>query len=283
MKKLISVFLASLMMLLCSCAKNEPITQKTPDMLSITNDDKSFSGGKSRFNAVISAMNTKISTLEKSHNEIIRVENPQEYFLDENYILTSFEPFLLGSFSITDGFDTDMTNEKAADYYKQQSEGFDVSFSSNGESYELIFTSETLIKIYTAEYSKKTNGIRYEYSVEQNGSETVEEFLEFIQTDKNSYAIQSNTERCYIEFSEEGEIIYFSCGKLRSGKFSAQNSIFSDSGEYDGFWVTEKGKPNYLSIHTYENGILTHEDCSSGPWKTIRINADDHASAFYGQ
>jgi hypothetical protein len=205
------------------------------------------------------------------------------YFLDENYILTSFEPFQLDSFSITDGFDQNMTNEKAADYYKQQSEDFDVSFSSNGESYELVFTSETLIKIYTAEYSKKNNGMRYEFSVEQNGNETVEEFLEFVQTDKNSYAIQSNTERCYIEFSDEGEIIYFSCGKLKDSKFSPENGIFSGNEDYDGFWVTEKSKPEYLSIHTFENGILTHEDCSSGPWKTIKINADDHASAFYGQ
>ena len=30
----------------------------------------------------------------------------------------------------------------------------------------------------------------------------------------------------------------------------------------------------------YENGVLTHEDSSSGPWKTFTINESDYLYAF---
>ena len=98
------------------------------------------------------------------------------------------------------------------------------------------------------------------------------------------YIIQSRYERCYIEFDKNGEIIYFCCGKLNSGEFSVDESIFGNIKEKpDRFWVISRGKSEYSSIHTFENEILTHEDQSSGPWKTIKINAVDYESAFYGK
>lgn len=271
------------MLILCSCQKEETNTYKSADMLSITNNDKSFIGCKSRFEAVLSAMNAKISTLENAHNSVIKAQNKEEYFLDDSYILTSFNPFILETFSITDGFTPDMNNEKAQDYYKLQSDGFDITFNSDNETYELLFVSESVIKTYSAEYNSKKDSIRYIYSVESFGTETAEEFLEFLPIEKDKYVIQSKDYRCYIEFDSDGKINYFCCGKLNNDEFSLDESILSYEEEFDGFWVVSKGKPSYISIHTFENNILTHEDCSSGKWKTIKINADDYASAFYGQ
>ncbi|MBQ3046273.1 MAG: hypothetical protein IJD49_10015 [Clostridia bacterium] len=284
MKKYLSLTIAFLLVFLCSCKGNEPPVHKTADMLSITNEEKSFLGCKSRLDAVISAMSSKISTLENAHNAVIKAENSENFFLDENYILTSFEPFVNSSLSITEGFTEDMTNEKAQDFYKLHSEGLDIIYNGADENHELMFVSESLVKTYTAEYDKKSDSLRYTFSVEENGTEAVEEFLEFIRVGNSTYIIQSQSERCYIEFDEKGGIICFCCAKLGSGEFSIDESVYPETqADTDSFWVLSEGKPSYSGIHTFENGILTHEDCSSGPWKTIKINADDYASAFYGQ
>jgi hypothetical protein len=81
-------------------------------------------------------MSAKISILEGAHNAVIESGNKTEYFLDENYILTSFEPFILSALSTVQGFTADMTDEAAQDYYKLQSEGMDISFTSEGENYD---------------------------------------------------------------------------------------------------------------------------------------------------
>lgn len=273
-----------MLILCCSCGKKETNIIKTADMLSITNEEKSFLGCKSRYEAVVSAMKNKISVLENAHNTVIMSGNKEEYFLDENYILTTFEPFALSTFSVTEYFTPDMTNEKAQDAFKLQSEGMDINFKNKNNISELTFVSESVVKTYTAEYDKRNDSLRYSYTVESSGEEITEEFVEFRQIEKNIYIIQSRYERCYIEFDENGEIIYFCCGKLNEGEFTADESIFTDlEEEPDGFWVISRGKVSYTNIHTFENEILTHEDQSSGQWKTIKINAVDYESAFYGK
>lgn len=253
-------------------------------MLNITNTEETFQGCMSRLNSVLEAMSAKISILENAHNSVIKVENPDEYFLEKNYILTSFEPFVLASDSITDGFTADMTNETAQEFYKLSSNGMDIIFKSENETYDLTFVSESLVENYTAEYDLKNDSLRYTHTVEDDGAETVIDFLEFAKDENGAYVIQNLTQRCYIEFNDDDEIVYFCCGELNEGEFSPEESIYPlPQEETDGFWVTSKGKIMFSSIHTYENGVLTHEDRSSGPWKTIKINADDFASAFYRQ
>lgn len=284
MKKCLSLLLALLLIFLCSCKNEEPLKHKTADMLNITNTDKTFQGCMSRLNSVIDAMSAKIEILESAHNSVIKSENPDEYFLEEDYILTSFEPFILASSPITDGFTSDMTNESAQEYYKLNSNGMDIIFESENENYNLTFVSESLVENYTAEYDAENDSLRYTHSVEDDGTETVKEFLEFAKTESEGYVIQNLTQRCYIEFNSDDEIVYFCCGELKGDDFSPDESIYPlPQEETDGFWVTSKGKMMFSNIHTYENGILIHEDCSSGPWKTIKINADDFASAFYRQ
>ena len=281
MKKIFAVLLALMLLFLCACSDKGDNRVITADMLNITNTDKDFQGCLSRFEAVLSAMSAKISILEDAHNKVISSENKNEYFLDENYILTSFEPFITETLSITEGFTADMTNQTAQDYYKLQSEGMDISFSYDGANYELTFVSETASKSYTAEYDEETDSLRYTYAVEDGDEETVEEFLEFSKTEGGAYIIQSRYSRCYIEFNKNDEIVYFCCGTLYDGEFSLDESIYPErEKEPDGYWVISRGKSSYSGIHTFEDNVLIHEDRSGGPWKTVRINGENFASAF---
>lgn len=281
MKKISAALLALLILFLCACSDKGDDRVITADMLNITNTDKDFKGCLSRFEAVLSAMSAKISILEDAHNAVIRSENKDEYFLDENYILTSFEPFITETLSITEGFTADMTNQTAQDYYKLQSEGTDISFSFDGANYELTFVSETTVKSYTAEYDEETDSLRYIYAVEDGDEETVEEFLEFSKTESGAYVIQSRYSRCFIEFNKDDEIVYFCCGTLYDGEFTLDESVYPErENEPDGYWVISRGKTSYSGIHTFEDNVLIHEDRSGGPWKTVRINGENFASAF---
>ncbi len=284
MKKITAILLALMLVFLCACSDKDDGRVKTADMLNITNTDKTFLGCLSRFESVVAAMSAKTTILENAHNAVIESDNKTEFFLEENYILTSFEPFVLNTLSIVQGFTADMTNETAQDYYKLQSEGMDVTFTSDGENYELVFVSESTLKSYTAEYNAKNDSFRYVYTVEYSGEETVEEFLEFSKTESGAYLIQSRTGRCYIKFNRDDEIENFCCGELYEGEFTLDESVYPVPDEaIDEFWVTERGKPVFNSIHSFEDNLLTHEDRSSGPWKTVRIDAENFASAFYGQ
>ncbi len=285
LKIFLSLFLV-LLFLLCSCSGNggeEKIV--TPDMLNITNTEETFIGCRERFLDVMSAMKSKVSILEEGHNKTIQIEKPAEYFLESNYILTAFSPFPLGTFdlSIVGGFTADMDEESAQKYYKRPTDHADISFISDGKSNFLLkYISEEETEEYSAEFDKKTDSFRYVFLNEKEGTEEIVEFLEFVKIDKYSYAVQSRTTRCFIEFNEENKIVRFCCGELRKGEFTAEESIFPAPSEaLDKNWVLSEGKSQYSNIHTFEDGILTHEDCSSGPWKSIKINEKDYESAFF--
>lgn len=252
-------------------------------MLNITNTEKTFAGSLERFSSVISAMKAKVSVPESGHNKAIRVQNPDEYFLENDYIHTAFEPFVVSSFEITEGFRSDMTDEEAKNFYKLMSNGADIVFESDGEtSFSLKFVSEELTEAYSAEYNKKADSFRYVFKTEDGEGEHIKEFLEFLKAENGAYIIQSNTTRCYIEFDSDGKIVYFACGELRNGAFSIEESIFPIPEESIGRqWVLSKGKSQFSNIHIFEDGILTHEDCSSGPWKSIKIDTASYESAFY--
>lgn len=284
MKKCFSLFLA-LLLLLCSCSNNGGSERLiTADMLNITNTDETFAGCLDRFDSVIAAMKAKVSILEAEHNKVIKVRNPEEYFLESDYILTAFEPFLMSALSIAEGFTSDMDAEAAKDFYKLQSGGSDVVYSSDGEtSFSVKFVSEELIEEYSAEYDKKADSFRFIITTEDADGEHIRDFLEFAKTPSGAYIMQSTTSRCYIEFDGEDKIAAFCTGTLRNDTFTLDESIFPTTEENLGkSWVLSRGKSQFLNIHTFENGILTHEDCSSGPWKSIQIDADSYASAFYG-
>ncbi|MBR3779730.1 MAG: hypothetical protein IKK63_00840 [Clostridia bacterium] len=255
-------------------------------MLKITNTEDSFIGCRERFLDVVDAMEAKVSILEAGHNKTIEVNNPSEYFLETDYILTAFNPFPLGTFDlpIVGGFTKHMNEEEAQKYYDNPTRHCDIVFESDGEtSFLLKFITEETTEEYSAEFNKKADSFRYIFSTETGETEETAEFIEFVKFGEKEYAMQSKTTRCYIEFDDENKIISFCCGELRYGEFTLEDSIFPDGSAVTGKnWVLSEGKSQFSNIHTFENGILTHEDCSSGPWKSIKINEKDYESAFYG-
>lgn len=283
MKRILSLF-AVVLLLFCSCSNDSGGERLiTADMLNITNSDETFAGCLDRFNSVVSAMKAKVSILEAEHNKSIKVQNPDEYFLESDYILTAFEPFLISSINIANGFNAEMTADSAKDFYKLQCRGMDVVYASDGKtSFSLKFISEELIEEYTAEYNQKSDSFRFVFKTENGNGEQIMEFLEFSKIPSGAYIMQSKTSRCFIEFDADDKIVAFCAGELRNEEFSLDESIFPSTEQSLGkSWVLSRGKSQFLNIHTFENGILTHEECSSGPWKSIQIDADSYASAFY--
>lgn len=281
--KRIFVFLVAISLVLCSsCSKKEPEVIKTADMLNITNEDSDFKGCRERYEAVISAVTSKISVLENAHNEKIRIETESEYFFEEEYILTSFEPFILSSFSLTDHFSSSMTSQQAQETYKPFCRGMTVEYTADSNSYSLRFVSEELVEEYTAEYNEESDSFRYVFGIEDADGSRTEEFLEFISLENGVYAIQSKSSRCYVDFDENDEIENFFCTVLKDGEYSFEDEgIFPTQELLTADWASERGKDSFMSIHTFENGILTHSECSSGPWKTVSITEADFSSAFY--
>ena len=282
MKRCLSL-IAVILILLCSCSKNEPEVNKTADMLTITNTEKTFAGCRERMADVLRAVKAKVDVLEAEHNRAIKIENPDEYFLDTDYIHTAFDPFLLASEEIANSFTAEMTDEAAISFYSNFSNGAQTIYESDGESYFTVkFVSENMTREYSAEYDKKNDSFIYTVTVETEEGVTVEEFLEFTKGKKGEYVIQSLSERFFVEFDKEDNIVTFCCGKLRNDSFSVDESVYpSPEKTIDEHWVLSKGKSQFLSIHSFEDGVLTHEDCSSGPWKSISIIARDYESAFY--
>ncbi len=282
MKRIVALLFA-IVFLLCAC-KSTPETPelKTADMLDITNTELNYQGCVSRFEAVISAMKSKVTVLEEAHNNTVKANSGSEYFLEKEFILTTFEPFILSDFTLTHEFTSDFTAETAKTVFGHLSDGMEMLYDSDGKSdFVLQMVSESVVKEYSVEYNEKTDSFRYINSVEESGDEAVVEFLEFTRDKSGRYLIQSNTTRCIIEFDDDDKIVYFCCGQLNSEKFTVDESVFGNEKAVTENWVLERGKANYINIHTYENGVVNHEDCSSGPWKSIKINEYDYGSAFY--
>lgn len=283
MKRIIALAVA-IVLILCSCSSKPEVPEmKTADMLDITNTDRDFQGCRSRFESVISAMKSKVVILENAHNDMVKSNAESEYFLEKDFVLTGFDPFVLSEFGITSLLDSEFTQEAAKKAFPDISSGTEIIYTSNGVSeFSLQMVSEPEIKEYSVEYSEKHDGFRYVYSVEDSDGEKTKEFLEFLKDKDGNYIIQSNTGRCVIGFDNQDRIVSFCYGELNGGEFSLDESLFEQKKvEVSDNWVLEKAKSNYISIHTYEDRVLTHEDCSSGPWKSIRINEDDFGSAIY--
>ncbi len=285
MKKIISALLAAVFLVLTGCSSNRkdvPITTtsapKSADMLNITSTGISYAECVKRYYAVLDAVKNKIQILEKEHNKQIESENPEKFFLDENYILTAFDPFVLTKFSTTESFSPNLSEEELINSLSFITDGDSISFKNDGDSkYLLSFVNENSLEEYSVEYSTK-DSFRYVLTTETDETAVTNEFLEF-RKNVNTYYVQSKTSRLWVQFDSDGNIIYFCCSTLKNGSYGNADSIYPDSAPKKE-WITERNRDDYISIHTYENGILTHEDSSSGPWKTLTINESDYQNAF---
>lgn len=287
MKKIIAALLVSASIFLCACNSGEPeITTaattsapKSADMLSIESKEKNYTACMGRYYSVINAVKSKIQILEAEYNKTIESEIPDKFFLDERYIMTSFDPFILSDFSLTEEFGSLMNNEDAREVYSGISNGTEIQFENKSNNrYILKFISEETIKEITVDYSAK-DSFRYASETESGDSVLLNEMLEFCKKTNNVYLIQSKNARLYVQFDGSGNIVYFRCATLKNGTYGTNNSIYPET-DAAADWVTDRDKNEYLNIHTYENGVLTHEDCSSGPWKTVTINESEFAYAF---
>lgn len=286
MKRISAFLLILLTVFLCSCGsgRNEPETTtraaKTADMLVLSSNKKNYSECVKRYHAVLSAVKNKISILEAEHNKSIQSEHPDDFFLTDEYIPTGFDPFVLTDFTVTEAFDSSMDTEKAKQTYSSIVSGAEVQFENDSDSsYILRLVTEEYLKEYEVDYSSN-DSFRF-FSRSESGDETtLDEMLEFAKNG-NTYYIQSLTARLFVQFDGEGNIVSFSCATLKDSTYKNESFFPKINEEKD--WVTDRDKSQYLNIHTYENGVLIHEDCSSGPWKTVSINENNYANAFVSQ
>ena len=162
MKRAVSIVLAivSILTVCTSCQQEEPkIIYK--DTLVIDNEEKTLEGVKSRYNAVLNSLLTKVVTLEECHNTSIENSEPDTFYFNSDYIMTSFDPFLLSYFSVTDSFSDDMDSAQAAEVFKNEAHGDDVKYSSENGKATLELMSENLIRIWQTEYDERTDSFRY--------------------------------------------------------------------------------------------------------------------------
>ncbi len=284
MKKLSAFLLALVFVFLCGCGpsddgQDETTTRavKTADMLVLSSNRKNYSECVKRYYAVLSAVKNKIQILESEHNKAVENENPENFFLMDEYIPTGFDPFILSDFSVSEAFDSSMDNQKAQEAFAGIIPEANIMFENDSDSrYVLTLVSEEALKEYEVDYSS-SDSFRF-ISRSENGDESnLDELLEFTKNG-NTYYIQSLTARLFVQFDGKGNIVSFSCATLKNGNYKNESIYPKTTAEKD--WVTDRDKADYLNIHTYENGILIHEDCSSGPWKTVSINESEYTNAF---
>lgn len=282
MRRAVLSLLLAICLLLCSCGKAPaPAGVKTPDMLNITNTDADFAGCLQRFEAVCSALEAKVTVLETAHNKKIETNSSGSYFLEDNYILTGFAPFQLKLRAQVAGFSDDLTDADAQALYRAAANGKKIEYTAGKQDYTLRFVSEAQSELYTAAYDKANDSLRCTYVSDDGVNETMEEFLEFLPLGDNAYAIQSQLTRCEIRFDAEGNISSFTCAQAQTPINTDDDSIFPGVKPWPADWVLAKGHDAMALIHTYDDDVLLHEDRSGGPWKEIKINAANYASAFY--
>ncbi len=251
-------------------------------MLEFSNNEKSYLGIRARYQDIIGVIKTEVTTLKQCHNDDIKHNFPDDYFLNDDYFLASFDPFNTASLSYTDNFNDIINEDNASQYYELEAADRDTIFSKADSSYILKFSSEESSDIYSVNYDVSTDSFNYNHTIDTPQGESTEEFVEFVNISTNTYAIQSLKERCYISFDESGHIIEFYYSKLKNNntyKLSLYESGYSSVSPEK--WVCKSSNDNYISIIKFNDGVLTHIDFSSGEEKQITINESDYAVAFY--
>lgn len=263
------------------CAEKQRVKPVYKDTLVITNEEKNYLGAKSRFESVLTSMKTRVTILEKCKNDQLIDENPEGYFLDKDYIYSSFDPFILKTFYITENFDENLSAENAPSIFSSESEGFSVVYSGDDSVKTLKFVNEQTTKTYVAEYDSGSDSFRYTYSEDSPEQNGMVEFLEFITVSEGTYAVQSRDTRCWISFDEDGNVTYFVCVQLKEPSYSLEDSIFgSGSAEITSFKnkVSQAKKSDYDKIREYKDGTLYYTDITKE--NSISIYADAYKSAF---
>lgn len=250
-------------------------------MLQFTSDEDSYIGIRTRMNDIISVFTTEVSTLVKCHNDDIRYNSPDNYFLDEDYIDTSFTPFNMNCITVTDNFTELLNVDNVFSVYDIQAQGRNIIFDKGADYYSLKFSAEDKVDNYAVKFNTKSNAMIYSYICDTQDSENCVEFIEIKEINKNEYALQSINERLYISFDEQGHIDYFYYSVLNNDSYSADLYDNGISGLSAKNWVSKGPDNKFIVTVEFKDGKLKLNDFSSGTKKSVTIEESDYAVAFY--
>ena len=281
MKRCFAIIILLCIFFMAGCADKKPAIIITSNMLTYDNDEKSFSALRGRYEAVKDVIKTEVNTLEYAQNRKIVFENPDDYFLNEDYILSTFDPFNIDGFTLTEHFSESLDQSMAETYYSDFAAGKTIQYTAEDDTYCLKIVSEGLNDVYTVEYSKSSDSFTYRHTAVTSSGEAVSGFLDFCRLSENVYAIQSAVNRCYIQFDSEGHIDYFRFSEIKDGENSVEDSIFDTASVIGKNWVTNNKSATYSGIIEFKDKVLVHSDSSTGTLKEITINEEDYASEFY--
>lgn len=284
MKKYLSLILSLIFLFLfTACGEPEEEIAYRPNMLKFSTEDKDYQGVVARFRDVIKVLSVEVNTLEESQNDTLRYKYPDDYFLNDEYILLSFNPFENNGLSITDRFNDKLDLDTAKINYSIDAGDRNIIFNQSENSYTLKFSDENATDIYTSDYNSDENYFSFKHTVDTPSGSDLTEFTEFYEISANTFVMQSKLERCYASFDDIGNITSFYYSSLNPDAPNNSPSLYVNSLEGSGAksWVFEEPKENYFILIEFKNKVLTHSDNSSGELKTFKINEKDYESAFY--
>lgn len=276
---LILPLLAAALLSLCSCSEDIVIAPPHVEgMLFISDYGKDYCSCATRYNEVSTAFTEQISLFVEKNNGTIEMNSPDKYFLDENYILTSFTPFANPTFSFTSQFGKNLTEEDVLRMAYTNEWPGQISYKSTGKtSYLLRSEGESTFEL-DCRYNKKTDTLSYRRTEIKDDEEgdTVSEFLEFTCVGNNVYFISTLTEHCRVSFDDDGYIRDFSYSCLKDGTYDPdEDSFFNDSKvvtvAYENGWVAGADKSPYLCYYLYDGETFTYNDSSRGEWQKITV------------
>lgn len=286
MKKSLILIVTLLLVLLSSCGKDEeqkPIV--TADMLNITNYEMNFPGAMSRYDSVMSALTTRITVLKDEHNKTVKQDNPSNYFLSKDYILSAFSPIEIKYYRIISQFSDELTSSDAENLFRADADGATVIYTSAENEYLLKFIHEEYIETFNVSYDKESDSFRYLYlsDKEGDGDGDESEFLEFVTLSDNSFAVQTDRGRITADFDSDGKLREMYCSKLKTKTYTAEkNGIYGKALSGLGkSWTYSKKRKNYEYVYEYSDNILILKDYSAATPAEIKIDASKFESAFY--
>lgn len=228
-----------------------------------------FAGAYSR---VVQLQNDVINSLDilQNSNYEIQQGNPDDYWSNDKYYFLSFYPVYekelqyismlneINDFADIQNYITEQlenAGQKNISIYKEDTNHYFVSYRTYKESRGLKDTNyryEYIDVFYDASH----NGFRVVATVDATSSSNAKQlplwFYEFSEIKKNTYALQNDTERLYVEYNDDHEIQYFAYINLLTG----ENAVYTKNNDSN----TEQNENYDLNNDIIEQIISNHDE-----------------------